>query len=259
MKMDAAKSGPWRPIAEADRGIATVQTFATVGITLRNSHPVWVRDEDGRVYEAVWTDHRDGYWWDIEGESPTDPVAFMPHPLDPKYGEAAGSFQDRVRPWMLACFGAEIAADRLERADRFIEEALELVQSGEYPKQRAYALIDYVYGREKGEPHQEVGGVMVTLAAYCLAHAIDMHQAGETELERIWTKVEKIRAKQAAKPTGSALPVAQDSPIGNELLGALIAALPYVETAEDDPAYKPGAVARVVKQIRNAIAKAGDK
>jgi hypothetical protein len=35
-----------------------------------------------------------------------------------------------------------------------------------------------------------------------------MYEAGETELSRIWTKVEAIRAKQAAKPTGSALPIA---------------------------------------------------
>lgn len=121
------------------------------------------------------------------------------------------TLQARVQPWMMACFGAEISADKLERSDRFIEEALELVQSGDYPKERALALVDYVYGRDKGEMHQEVGGVMITLAAFCLAHGIDMHEAGETELDRIWTKVEKIRAKQAAKPTGSALPIALET------------------------------------------------
>lgn len=119
-----------------------------------------------------------------------------------------GSFQDRVQPWMLACFGAEISGDRLERGDRFLEEALELLQSGNYPKEMVAALTDYVWSREVGDPPQEVGGVMVTLAAYCLAHGLDMHTCGETELSRIWTKVEKIRAKQAAKPRGSALPVA---------------------------------------------------
>ncbi len=117
-------------------------------------------------------------------------------------------FQSRVQPWMMACFGAEIAGDKLERADRFIEEALELVQAGDYPPERAHALVDYVFNRAKGEPAQEVGGVMVTLAALCLASNLDMHAAGETELARIWTKVDAIRAKQAAKPTGSALPVA---------------------------------------------------
>lgn len=118
------------------------------------------------------------------------------------------SFQARVAPWMAACFGLAIAADRLERADRLIEEVLELVQSGDYPRERVAALTDYVYSRPPGEPAQEVGGVMVTLAAYCLAHNLDMQQAAETELARIWTKVVQIRAKQAAKPTGSALPIA---------------------------------------------------
>lgn len=120
----------------------------------------------------------------------------------------ADTFQDRVQPWMMACFGPEISADRVERADRLLEEVFELLQSGGYDPARVLSLRDYVWGREIGDPAQEVGGVMVTLAAYCLAHDLDMHVAGETELARIWTKVEKIRAKQAAKPTGSALPVA---------------------------------------------------
>ena len=121
---------------------------------------------------------------------------------------AGVSFQDRVQPWMMACFGPEISGDKLERGDRLLEEVLELLQSGDYPRERVAALTDYVWGRPKGEPSQEVGGVQVTLAAYCLAHALDMHEAGETELARIWTKVDTIRAKQAAKPTGSALPIA---------------------------------------------------
>jgi meiotically up-regulated gene 157 (Mug157) protein len=34
---------------------------------------------------------------------------------------------------------------------------------------------------------------------------------------------------------------------------ALLLALPYVESEQDNPAYKPGAVAAVVKQMRAAI------
>lgn len=118
-----------------------------------------------------------------------------------------GSFQRRVKWWMDACFGPEISADRLERGDRLLEEVFELLRSGDYPRERIRALEEYTYSRPKGEPHQEVGGVTITLAAYCLAHGVDMHQAGEDELARIWTKVDAIRAKQAAKPTGSALPI----------------------------------------------------
>lgn len=118
------------------------------------------------------------------------------------------SFQAHVQPWMMACFGAEIAADRQERNHRFIEEALELVQACGCTQSEAHQLVDYVYGRPQGEINQEVGGVMVTLAALCLANGFDMHSAGETELARIWTKVDKIRAKQAAKPKHSPLPEA---------------------------------------------------
>lgn len=115
-------------------------------------------------------------------------------------------FQLRVKPWMLECFGEAISKDRQERNHRFLEEALELVQSTGATADEAYQLVAYVYGRPVGEPSQEVGGVMVTLAALCLAAGLDMHTSGETELARIWTKVEQIRAKQAAKPAMSPLP-----------------------------------------------------
>lgn len=121
---------------------------------------------------------------------------------DPSFGREM-TFQKRVMPWMQACFGAEIAGDKTERNHRFLEEALELVQATGCTQGEAHQLVDYVFGRPTGEPAQEVGGVMVTLAALCLAQQMDMHNAGETELERIWTKVEQIRAKQAAKPRHS--------------------------------------------------------
>lgn len=41
-----------------------------------------------------------------------------------------------------------------------------------------------------------------------------------------------------------------------DLLEALITALPYIEYAEEDDAYKPGVVAKVTAQIRAALSKA---
>lgn len=117
-----------------------------------------------------------------------------------------GGFQYRVQPWLMKCFGEMIAGDREERNHRFLEEALELVQACDCTVNEAHQLVDYVYGRPVGKPNQEVGGVMVTLAALCLANNMNMHEAGETELSRVWTKVEQIRAKQAAKPKHSPLP-----------------------------------------------------
>jgi hypothetical protein len=117
------------------------------------------------------------------------------------------TFQNRVLPWLLACFGEEIANDKIERNHRFLEEALELVQSTGCTQSEAHQLVDYVFSRPIGDPDQEAGGVMVTLAALCTANGIDMHASGETELARIWTKIEKIREKQAAKPKHSPLPM----------------------------------------------------
>lgn len=116
------------------------------------------------------------------------------------------SFQRRVAEWVLACFGQKIASDTQERCHRFLEEALELVQSLGGTPEEAHQLVDYVYGRDIGHKNQEMGGVMVTLAALANATGIDMNAEAETELSRVWTKVEQIRAKQAAKPKHSPLP-----------------------------------------------------
>lgn len=116
------------------------------------------------------------------------------------------SFQTRVNEWMQKCFGAEISEDKIERNHRFLEEALELVQSNGCSKSEAYQLVDYVFSRPVGEIEQECGGVMVTLAALCLANRIDMQDCGNVELSRIWEKMEQIREKQAAKPKHSPLP-----------------------------------------------------
>jgi hypothetical protein len=133
---------------------------------------------------------------------------------------AGATFQQRVHPWLLECFGAEIAADRVERNHRFLEEAIELVQSLGCTASEAHQLVDYVFGRPVGDPPQEVGGVMVTLAALCLASGLDMHDAGEVELARISAPevVAKIRAKQAAKPKHSPLPEAPTAQAADSVL-----------------------------------------
>lgn len=116
---------------------------------------------------------------------------------NPRVGEA--TFQARVAPWMQECFGPKIAGDLVERGDRFLEESLEKLQSHGYDPSRIPTLVEYVFNRPAGEPSQETGGVMVTLAAYDLAAGINTHDAAETELARIWTKVDVIRQKQASK------------------------------------------------------------
>jgi len=115
-------------------------------------------------------------------------------------------YQNAVGKWMLACFSDEITSDILERNHRFLEEALELVQSLECTKSEAHQLVDYVFNRPVGEPKQELGGVMVTLAALSNTWGMQMELEGLEELKRIWKRIPEIRAKQAAKPKYSPLP-----------------------------------------------------
>lgn len=116
------------------------------------------------------------------------------------------SFQYCVKSWMHACFGEEISKDKIERCHRFLEESLELVQSLGITKIDVLKLVDYTFDRPIGEPSQEVGGVMITLAALCSASGIYMQKSGNDELKRIWTKIDAIRQKQATKPKHSPLP-----------------------------------------------------
>jgi hypothetical protein len=120
------------------------------------------------------------------------------------------TFQNRVGLWVEECFGKEIAQDKVERNHRFLEEALELVQSLGLTAEEAHLLVHYVYNRPPGVPTQELGGVMVTLAALCYSYngALEMTEDGQAELDRINQPhiKEKIRIKQQNKPKHSPLP-----------------------------------------------------
>ncbi len=90
--------GTWLPIERADKTITNVEDFSEVGVIIQTSDRYWVRDDDGRVYEAAWSVGNNGdrdYWWDFEGESPVDPIEFMPHPLDPRFASPEGSADGR--------------------------------------------------------------------------------------------------------------------------------------------------------------------
>ncbi|HEL4217156.1 TPA: hypothetical protein UM510_000395 [Stenotrophomonas maltophilia] len=111
------------------------------------------------------------------------------------------TFQAGVAEWMGQCFLPSLYSNMTERGDRLLEEVLELLQAHGYDKARVPTLVDYVFGRPVGDPAQEVGGVMVTLAGYCWVAGLDMHAAGDAELARINQPDvrAKIRAKQEAK------------------------------------------------------------
>jgi hypothetical protein len=109
-------------------------------------------------------------------------------------------FQQEVFQWLEECFGPQVSNSKHYRCKCLLEEALELVQAGGFSLEHAHTMVDYVYDRAVGDLPQEIGGVMVTLAAFCEVFGYDMAQEGCTELKRIWGKMGSIRAKQKLKP-----------------------------------------------------------
>ena len=115
----------------------------------------------------------------------------------PVYEQDRTSFQSRVDVWVKQCFGE---TSKTERNYRFIEEALELVQSLGTSKEEVLELVDYVFNRPSGEPWQEVGGTMTTLAALCNAHDLDMEESADRELTRMWGAIERyVRNRQTSQ------------------------------------------------------------
>lgn len=109
-------------------------------------------------------------------------------------------FQLDVRKWVRECFGSKLSMDKRERALRFLEEAVELVQVGGLSRSEVEFVIDYVYGRPVGIIEQEVGGTMTTLAAFCNAYNLNLSDCANKELVRCRIKLEEIREKNKGKP-----------------------------------------------------------
>lgn len=108
----------------------------------------------------------------------------------------------QVGKWCRAVFGDEIASNVKIRNFRFLEEALELVQSLGCSREDATRLVDYVFNRPVGEPTQEMGGTFVTLYALAAAAGLEPAMAGWDEFNRCCQPdvIAKIRAKQKLKP-----------------------------------------------------------
>ncbi len=95
------------------------------------------------------------------------------------------NFQTRVIKWVSLIFGVHVLLNKQERSERFIEEAIELVQACGLPEERVGVLLRRVYSRPVGKVGQEIGGVCVTLAALCHVQEKILQDCAYVELNRI--------------------------------------------------------------------------
>ncbi len=113
------------------------------------------------------------------------------------------SSQHKVVNWLTACI-PETVNDQTERAFRFLEEALELVQACGVTREEVAALTDYTFNRPIGDVHQEVAGSGVCLMALCNAYGLDLNDEVDAEIRRVSAPdiMARIRAKALAAPKG---------------------------------------------------------
>lgn len=108
--------------------------------------------------------------------------------------------QREVDLWVRQCMGDAEAEDKRQRAFRFLEEALELVQAAGMTRDQVNALADYTFGRPPAPgPADEVGGVLNTLAALCNASGISMDACANAEMAHVWKNIDRIRTKHQSK------------------------------------------------------------
>ena len=93
------------------------------------------------------------------------------------------ALQQMIIDWARETFG-QVALAPEERARRFLEEAVELVQAQGVPKEHITAIVEHVYNKPPGDVFQEVGGCSVTLLAYCAAVGLSAEAEEIREFKR---------------------------------------------------------------------------
>ena len=110
------------------------------------------------------------------------------------------NFQQRVMA-LVRDYWPGIGEDRVERGRRLLEEALELAQAVGVSQEQALGHVERAYSRPPGTVDQELGQVVLCVAALAEVEGFLMGDRGEAELFRLAQPgmKEKMRARHAAK------------------------------------------------------------
>lgn len=117
------------------------------------------------------------------------------------------ALQQRVFQWARDTFGEHNATPE-QRAMRLLEEVAELVQSAGVTEVEAHGVVDYVFAKPIGHTGQEIGGVGVTLLAFCESVGLSATACETTEAQRVFaTDPERFRERHNRKAqAGIAIP-----------------------------------------------------
>lgn len=108
-------------------------------------------------------------------------------------------WQARLNTWATRVFGIDHVQDKVVRAKRLLEEAVEFAQAIGVDKDTVGDVVRHVYSRPPGDPFQELGGVSLTLLAACTAMGEDWEWVTHQELERVEAKPDAHFQKRNAE------------------------------------------------------------
>lgn len=101
--------------------------------------------------------------------------------------------------WGEATFG-KIALDRQERITRFLEEAIELAQAENLPKEMIERILARVYSRAKGNIGREIGQAQATLEIYAESIGMSANDEADREFARVQSIPKEVwKERHAAK------------------------------------------------------------
>lgn len=109
------------------------------------------------------------------------------------------SHQVHLTKWLVAAFGESSLRDLRQRAQRVLEEAVELAQAVGIEEDRALAQVTHTYARPPGEIGQEIAGVLNTVMLAAEGYGQDAMWLARADLRRAWREIETIKRKQADK------------------------------------------------------------
>lgn len=108
--------------------------------------------------------------------------------------------QQTTANWVGNAFGTACLYDMRERGRRVYEEAAELAQALNVPREELTRIADHVYSKPPGVVEQEIAGVGVSLLATSSAWGVSFDDVLDTEIERVHTlPIEHFRQKKAVK------------------------------------------------------------
>jgi NTP pyrophosphatase (non-canonical NTP hydrolase) len=108
--------------------------------------------------------------------------------------------QEMIASWAEVAFGRGEATSLPQRGLRLLEEAIEAFQACGGDEAKAHELVAYVFGRDKGEIGQELGGVAVCTLALAAAAGLSADEEEAREIHRVLSKpIAEFTARNAAK------------------------------------------------------------